>query len=104
MNQFAENLRTIRKSLGVTQEQLGERAKISAKHLGAIERGNVSPSLEVVEKLAHGLRVDLLVLIGDDVSRLPGPQVRQEIVGALDHLDDSQLRALLRITRLTARP
>jgi transcriptional regulator with XRE-family HTH domain len=103
MNEFAENLRNIRKSMGLTQDQLGERAGISAKHLGEIERGNASPSLEVVEKLAHGLRVDLLVLVGDDVSRLPRPQVRQEIVGALDHLDDDQLRALLRITRLTAR-
>jgi transcriptional regulator with XRE-family HTH domain len=104
MNQFAENLRTIRKSMGLTQEQLGERAGISGKHLGEVERGKVSPTLAVVEKLARGLQVDLLVLVGDDAARLPRSQVRQEIVETLDRMNEAELRALLRVTRLTTRP
>ena len=104
MNEFADNLRAIRKGKGLTQDQLGERAGLSSKHIGEIERGNVSPSLEVIEKLASGLRVDLLVLIGDDASRMPTPDVRGEIVRALDRLDDAHLRFLLRVVRLTGKP
>jgi hypothetical protein len=53
--------------------------------------------------MPRGLRVGLLVLIGDDVTRLPWHEVRREVVSLLDTLDDQRLRALMRITRLTAK-
>lgn len=103
MSQFADNLRAIRKAKGLTQDQLGERAGLSAKHIGEIERGKVSPTLEAIEKLANGLRVDLLVLIGDDASRMATRDVRVEIGQVLDRLDGAQLRAVLRVVRLTVK-
>ena len=103
MSQFADNLRAIRKAKGLTQDQLGERAGLSAKHIGEIERGKVSPTLEAIEKLANGLRVDLLVLIGDDASRMATRDVRAEIGQVLDRLDGTQLRAVLRVVRLTVK-
>ena len=104
MGKFHDNLRGTRRAKGLTQDQLAERAGLSAKHIGEIERGNVSPSLDVIEKLARGLNVDQIVLIGDDASRLARNLVRQEILGALDHLSDDQLRSVLRIVRLTGKP
>ena len=103
MSQFADNLRAIRKAKGLTQDELGERAGLSAKHIGEIERGKVSPSLDAIGKLASGLRVDLLQLIGDDASRMTTPEVRAEIGRALDQLDDAHLRAVLRVVRLTSK-
>ena len=103
MSQFADNLRNIRKAKGLTQDELSERAGLSAKHIGEIERGKVSPTLEAIEKLANGLRVDLLVLIGDDASRMATRDVRAEIGQVLDRLDGTQLRAVLRVVRLTVK-
>jgi hypothetical protein len=71
--------------------------------VGEFEPGNVSPSLDVVEKLTRGLQVDILVLIGDEASRLAVPQVRAEVLQALDRMDEVQQRALLRTVRLMVR-
>jgi XRE family transcriptional regulator, regulator of sulfur utilization len=46
-----------------TQELLGEKAGLTYKYIGQIERAEVSPSLETVEKLAKafGLGMDKLL-------------------------------------------
>jgi len=46
-----------------TQEQLGEKAGLTYKYIGQIERAEVSPSLETLEKLAKafGMRMDKLL-------------------------------------------
>lgn len=56
---FGKRVLELRKAEGLTQEQLGERAGLHPTYIGAIERGEQSPSLETVEKLASGLSVDL---------------------------------------------
>ena len=55
---FGRRLQTIRKSKGLTQEELGRRTGIDYKHLGAIERGMKAPSFDLVEKLAKTLKVE----------------------------------------------
>jgi transcriptional regulator with XRE-family HTH domain len=54
---FGKRLRLLRKAHGLTQEQLGERANIDYKHIGAIERGVKTPSFEAIERLAKTLKV-----------------------------------------------
>lgn len=41
---------------GWTQEELAERARVSARYVGAIERRQVSPSIDVLERLAKALQ------------------------------------------------
>ena len=55
-----------RKQSGLTQAALAERAKISNEFMSAVERGAKLPSLQVLERIAGGLRVDLKNLFNFD--------------------------------------
>jgi len=54
---FGENVREIRNTLNITQEQLSRMAFIDRGHMGHIERGTKSPSLDKVEKIARALNI-----------------------------------------------
>ena len=60
------NLEVARKSAGLTQQQLSERAEVSRKSINAIENGVYVPSTVLALKIAHtlGCRVE-------DLFRLP---------------------------------
>lgn len=61
---FSQVLKTIRKSKGLTQEQLAERSDIDYKYLQKLEGKNPSsPTLSVLEKLSRGLEISLSELI-----------------------------------------
>lgn len=52
------NLRRKRHDLEMTQEELAERAGLSARYVGAIERGDVSASVTVLGQIAEALGVE----------------------------------------------
>lgn len=63
-NIFAERLRELRKSKGLTQEKLAEVSDIDYKYLQKLESKNPSsPTLSVLEKLSHGLGITLTEFI-----------------------------------------
>ena len=63
---FGQRLRIVRERRGMTQEQLGQAAKVDYKHLGAIERGVNVPSFQAIERLARTLKVDYYELFLPD--------------------------------------
>ena len=50
-------VRLFRRKRGMTQEQLAERADLSASFIGHVERGTRISSLETLMKLCHVLQV-----------------------------------------------
>jgi len=60
---MAVNLRRIRHDKKVTQEELADRAGLSARYIGAIERANKSASVTVLGRIAEALDVDAAILI-----------------------------------------
>jgi transcriptional regulator with XRE-family HTH domain len=60
---MAVNMRRIRYAKKLTQEELADRAGLSARYLGSIERGNVSASVTVLGRLADALEIDPCELI-----------------------------------------
>ena len=60
---LAVNLRKTRHAKGLTQEELADRAGLSARHLGDIERAEHAASVRVLGQLATALRVDPCDLI-----------------------------------------
>jgi transcriptional regulator with XRE-family HTH domain len=61
-------IRTLRKSRGLTQAKLSERAGVTKNHLGLVENGQRGVSLESLNALANALRVPsevILFLAGD---------------------------------------
>ena len=60
---MAVNLRRIRHDKQMTQEELADRAGLSARYIGSIERADVSASVTVLGQLAAALGVDAADLI-----------------------------------------
>ena len=62
---LAYNVKIERNKKLLTQEKLAELADISAKHIVMIEKGTVSPSLNIVASIAKVLNVSIDALIAD---------------------------------------
>ena len=60
-DQIGETIRKRRKELRINQPLLAELAKISTNTLYKLERGQGNPSLEVLNKLAEVLGMELLL-------------------------------------------
>ncbi len=55
---MARNLRQIRHDKKLTQEELADRAGLSMRYVGAIERGDVSASVTVLGQIAVALEIE----------------------------------------------
>lgn len=60
---IGENLKVLRKTLGITQLEAAERIDISVSGYREIERGNANPTLRTLELIAKGLDVPPLALL-----------------------------------------
>ncbi len=72
---LSENLKKYRQENRISQEELAARADLSTRGYGKIERGEVHPSLETLDKLARatGLSQSLLLTEeGQNVSAICG--------------------------------
>jgi transcriptional regulator with XRE-family HTH domain len=63
LEQIGENLVTLRKEAGLSQEELAFRAGVHRTHISLIERGERTPRLDTLAKLADGLGVRLATLL-----------------------------------------
>ncbi len=52
-------IKELRKSRGLSQNELSERIGIDAKHLSRIEVGNSYPSLDTLERISRALGVEI---------------------------------------------
>ena len=55
---MARNLRRARHDKKLTQEELADRAGLSMRYVGAIERGDVSASVTVLGQIADALQIE----------------------------------------------
>lgn len=60
---MAVNLRRLRHAKGWTQEELAERAGLTARYVGSVERAGVSASVTVLGRVAEALGVEACELI-----------------------------------------
>jgi transcriptional regulator with XRE-family HTH domain len=67
---FGAVIRELRTELGVSQEELGNRAQIERSHMGKIERGQHLPNLALILKLAVALSTAPGVLVDQAALRL----------------------------------
>lgn len=64
---IAERIRAKRTAAGLSQEQLGDRAKIHRTYIGAIERCEKNVTVVTLGKIARALRCRLIDLLPEDV-------------------------------------
>lgn len=79
---IGDKIRTLRKKMKLTQEQLAEKADISVAFLGEVERNEKSPGLDVFANLVIALNTSADYLLKDE---LPSGQ---------RYVDDETLRLL----------
>jgi len=60
-----QKVRAYRKQAGLSQEKLAEKANLSYKYLGEVERGQVNVSLDSLMRIAKALKVRLRDLVHD---------------------------------------
>src|SRR3954453_19742310 len=66
VRRFGERLRELRTQTGFTQEQLAEKALVTASYVGRLERGGAAPGIDLVERLAKALGVKVADLLPEE--------------------------------------
>ena len=56
---FGKRIRSLRQAQNLSQEKLAELSGLHPTYIGQIERGEKSPTLESIYKLADGLNTDI---------------------------------------------
>ena len=63
---FGKKVAEMRKMQHLSQEELADRCNIHRTYIGSIERGEKSPTLNTVEKIANGLNVDISIIFENE--------------------------------------
>lgn len=96
---FGRNLRRLRTAKNLTQENLGDLAKINYKYIGEIERGLKNPTAVVVYKLSQALGVSVSEIL--KVDDLPGTGARENVIKEVERLfsgrDEREIEKAIRI-------
>lgn len=84
---IGENIQHLRNRSGITLSELAERAGISKSYLSSIERNlKRNPSIQVMEKIAVVLKVDLKTLLKMDMDAEKKQQLEKEWLDFVDEL------------------
>ena len=71
MSYIADNIKTLRKKAGYTQEQFAEKVGIKRSLIGAYEEARAEPRLQTLTKIAQVLEVTTDALINTDLTKGP---------------------------------
>ncbi len=98
---LGERIRELRKSAGITQEELGEKAELSYKFIGELERGQVNVSLDSIVRIVGALGVK----IGDLFSKekIPVQKVLVKEKSPLSKFSSKDLQLIKKALRLLNR-
>ena len=66
---FGRRIRGLREAMGISQEELADRAGMHRTYLGGIERGERNPALKNISALAKALEVDISELFNFSSSK-----------------------------------
>jgi transcriptional regulator with XRE-family HTH domain len=92
--QFGSNLRHYRKARDLNQDRLAEALELSTAMVSKMERGEVAPSFETIEKIAGLFGIDEAALFSIGIAAFPpGERGRllQKINAQLGKLNESDL-------------
>jgi len=98
---LGERIRELRKSAGITQEELGEKAELNYKFIGELERGQVNVSLDSIARIADAIGVK----IGDIFSKekIPVQKTLVKEKSPLSKLSPQDLQLIKKTLRLLNR-
>ena len=100
--EIGQRIRRIRRSKGISQETLAEKAGISTTHMSHIETANTKLSLPVFVAIAETLEVPSDLLLYDAPESSIGP-ASQEIATVLESCTAKQARIIAEIVKAAKR-
>jgi transcriptional regulator with XRE-family HTH domain len=77
VNDFANRLRELRRKRGLSQMKLGVKAGVNLSYLNKLERGEATPGLDLIARLAQALGVATADLVSVPGKTDPLPELRQ---------------------------
>ncbi|QTA78816.1 HTH domain-containing protein, Cro/C1-type [Desulfonema limicola] len=60
---LGRRIKSLRKKIGISQEDIAEKTAISSKYISEIERGHTNLSIDIAEEISEVLGVDLPALL-----------------------------------------
>ncbi len=95
-------LKELRRSKGLSQEQLAEKADINSKYLSRMECGTENPTLDMLIKLANALDVEMWEIFdfGHVLSR---KELKETFQSLAKSTDEHALRLALKVIRAVSR-
>lgn len=96
---LGKRIRNFRKDMGWSQQELGNRADVNYKFIGEIERGQQSPTFDILVKIANAFSIDLPELFHFEPELTDRKEIENKISLILKKLPDDDLRKLLSIIR-----
>lgn len=95
-------IKEVRRSRGLTQEKLSEKAGISTRYLSRLEVGKQNPSIDTLVKIAKALTIEVWELY-DFTPHGTVKELKTVARKLLDELDEQKLRLVIKIVRAIAR-
>ena len=95
---LGKRIRSLRRLKDYSQEQLAEKANISGKYVGEIERGQANISIDVLDKLSIALKISLSDLL-DFEHESDRKALVKKLTTSLKTADDPTLRTILRMVK-----
>lgn len=104
-NSFGERLKTARKHLSITQEELASKAGLSTITISKLESGVNKPSFDVILALSHSMDIEPNYFFGwsNEISAKSSSARRiklQSLILQAEHLDDIWLDQLISLSKL----
>lgn len=95
-------IKELRKSKGLSQEELAEKAETSQNYLSRIECGKENPTLDMLIKLSHALEVEMWEMFdfGHVLSR---KELKETVQSFAKTTDEPTLRLAFKIIRAVSR-
>jgi len=91
---IGKRIRDLRKQKGLSQEELGWKAKLHFTYIGAIERGEKNCSIITLEKIAKGLEIDIKNLFDAPLRQTDVNRLKKEINNKVNLLSPQTLTLL----------
>ena len=94
---LGKRIRSLRTHRGFTQQELGEKAGVSYKFLGEVERARHNPSFQVLMNIANALDIEPVEILRFKHETQTREQAIQAITEILPEMSDEAIQKLLLI-------
>lgn len=101
MNTLGDNIMLLRKKKSLSQAALGKIIGTSGDVIGRYERGDISPSIDVVSKIAEALEVSIDYLVGKTNIKLDTKIIQR--IEEIESLNQDAKNFVLRVLDMALR-